>query len=80
MPPEPGSRRRSVCALAALPGLLQGVRQQGQRAGVVLDLAYQQVDQTGLDQQSRLAGRSFDRGAQVFWCSDQVQAAFDEPG
>ena len=52
-------------ALAALPGLQQRVGEQRQGAGVVLDLAHQQVDQAGLDQQARLPGRALDRLAQI---------------
>ena len=55
---------------------------QRQGAGLALDLAYQQVDQTGLQQQADLAGRSLDRRPQVGFAhrAQQVQAGLDEAG
>ena len=61
---------------------MQRVRQQRERAGFALDLAYQQVDQAGFEQQAGLAGRPLDRGSQVGVAhgAQQVQPALDEPG
>ena len=50
---------------AALPRLQQRVGQQREGAGLVLDLADQQVDEPGFDHEPGLAGRCFDGGAQV---------------
>ena len=51
---------------AAQPGLAQGVGEQREGAGLVLDLSYEQVGESGLDDEAGLAGGSFDGGAQVF--------------
>ena len=68
--------------LAPVPRLHQGVRQQREGAGLVQDLAEQEVDQTGFDQEPRLPGRTLDRGAQPGGVHgvEQVPAALQEAG
>ena len=58
------------------------MRQQGEGAGLVQDLAEQEVDQTGFDQEPRLPGGALDRGAQPGGVHgvQQVPAALQEPG
>ena len=52
-------------ALAAFPGLAQHVREQRQRGRLALDLADQQVDQTGLEPETGASGRPLDRAAEL---------------
>ena len=68
--------------LAPVPRLHQRVRQQREGAGLVQDLAEQEVDQTGFDQEPRLPGRTLDRGAQPGGVHgvEQVPAALQEAG
>ena len=56
--------------------------EQGEGAGLVLDLADEEVDQAGLDDQPGLPGGSFDGGAQLVGGhgGEDVQAAFDQAG
>ncbi len=44
-------------SLPSLPGLTQHVRQKGQRAGLALDFADQEIDESRLDTQPRLTSR-----------------------
>ena len=76
------ARHGEGATLAALPRLVQRVRQQRQGAGLALDLPNQQVDQARLQQQADLAGRTLDGGSQVGVAhgAQQVQAALDEAG
>ena len=69
-------------SFAAQPGLAQGVGEQGEGAGLVLDLADEEVDQAGLDDQPGLPGGSFDGGAQLVGGhgGEDVQPAFDQAG
>ncbi len=69
-------------ALALHPGLAQRVGQQRERARLVLDLAHQQVDQAGLEQQPGLLRRSLDAGTELVGShrSEQEQPLLDEPG
>ena len=69
-------------SFAAQPGLAQGVGEQGEGAGLVLDLADEEVDQAGLDDEPGLPGGSFDGFAQLVGGhgGEDVQAAFDQAG
>ena len=67
---------------APVPRLHQRVRQQGEGAGLVQDLAEQEVDQPGFDEEPRLPGRPLDRGPQPGGVHgvEQVPAALQETG
>ncbi len=67
-------------ALAPPPRLQQGVRQQGQRAGIVADLPDEQVDEARFEDQPGLLGRAGDGCAQSLLVqgADEVQAALDQ--
>ena len=69
-------------ALAALPGLAQGVRQQRQRARLTLHVMHEDVHQARLQDQAGGAGRALDRRPQfiVAHRPQQIQAHLDEPG
>ena len=69
-------------SFAAEPGLAQGVGEQGQGAGLVLDLADEEVDQAGFDDQPGLSGGSFDGGAQLVGGhgGEDVQPPLDQAG
>ena len=56
--------------------------QQGERCRLALDLAGEEVDETGLEPQPRLGRGALDRQPQVGLGhrSQQVEAALDEPG
>ena len=56
--------------------------EQGEGAGLVLDLADEEVDQAGFDDEPGLPGGSFDGGAQLVGGhgGEDVQAAFDQAG
>ena len=58
------------------------VRQQRQGTWLTLDLAHQQIDETGLQQQADLASGSLDRRPQVGFAhrAQEVQARLDEAG
>ena len=72
---------REGAALAALPGLAQGVREQRKRTRFTFHVPHQQVDQTGFEAQPRLTGGSLDRGPQVVLSHalEQEQAPLDDP-
>ena len=79
-PPVAGHRQRP--ALAVLPGLAQRVREEGEAPGGALDLVVQQIDQTRLEAQPDLAGRSLDGGGEVLAAhrTEQVQAPLGDAG
>ena len=82
IPPEAGYPATVTCAPHAAASLAQGVRHSGSAPAVALDLADEQVDQSGLDQQPGLTGRSLDGGSQVVLVSSRRggTASLDEPG
>ncbi len=67
-------------SFAAEPGLAEGVGEQGEGAGLVLDLADEEVDQAGFDDEPGLSGGAFDGFAQLVGGhgGEDVQAAFDQ--
>ena len=75
-------RHGQGAALTSVPGLHQGVGHERQCAGSTGDLADEQVDQPGFDQQPGLARRFLDGLAQrlLAHATEQVQAALDQPG
>ena len=69
--------RRSV---ASPPCFRQGVRQQGQGAGLAFTVTHEQVDETGLQTKPRRTCRLLDGVAQAIPAerADEVQSALDE--
>lgn len=72
-------RHRQGGALAVAPRLAQRVGEEGERAGLVLHLAQQEVDESGLEQQPGLLGGALDAGAQLLdpERAQQEEAALD---
>ena len=69
-------------SFAAQPGLAQGVGEQREGAGLVLDLADEEVDQAGFDDEPGLPGGSLDGGAQLVGGhgGEDVQPPLDQAG
>ena len=69
-------------ALAALPGLVQHVRQERERPWLGLDLPHQQLDEARFQQQPNLTSRALDGGPQVAGAHgvQQVQPGLEEAG
>ena len=78
----PVTVHRQRAALAALPGLTKGMRQQRQGARLAFDFTDEELDQSPFEQQARLAGGPFDRRPQVLLAHrpEEIQPAFDDPG